>query len=56
MASSSPMKAAGIVHVTAIQQAGYTSPVPGTRLSYEIRPDREGNPTAESLKIGYRPE
>jgi CspA family cold shock protein len=44
------------VHITAVQQAGYTSLVPGTRLSYEIRPDREGNPTAESLKIGYRPE
>lgn len=44
------------VHITAVRQAGYTSLVPGTRLSYEIRPDREGNPTAESLKIGYRPE
>jgi len=44
------------VHITAGRQAGYTSLVPGTRLSYEIRPDREGNPTAESLKIGYRRE
>ena len=44
------------VHITAVQQAGYTGLVPGTRLSYEIRPDREGNPTAESLKIGHRPE
>ena len=44
------------VHITAVQQAGYTSLVPGTRLSYDIGPDREGNPTAESLKIGYRRE
>jgi cold shock protein len=40
------------VHVTAVQKAGYTYPVPGVRVSYELRPDREGNPTAESLKIG----
>lgn len=44
------------VHITAVQKAGYTSLVPGTRLSYDIRPDREGNPTAESLRIGFRPE
>jgi cold shock protein len=40
------------VHITAVQKAGYTSLVPGVRVSYELRPDREGNPTAESLKIG----
>lgn len=44
------------VHITAVQKAGYTNLVPGARMSYELRPDREGNPTAESLKIGYRPE
>jgi cold shock protein len=40
------------VHITAVQKAGYTNLVPGVRVSYELRPDREGNPTAESLKIG----
>jgi cold shock protein len=40
------------VHVTAVQKAGYTNLVAGARVSYELRPDREGNPTAESLKIG----
>jgi len=40
------------VHITAVQKAGYTSLVPGVRVSYELRSDREGNPTAESLKIG----
>jgi CspA family cold shock protein len=37
------------VHITAVQKAGYTNLVPGARVSYELRPDREGNPTAESL-------
>ena len=27
--------------------------MPGTRLRYELGPDRAGNPAAESLKIGY---
>ena len=40
------------VHITAVQKAGYTNLVPGVRVSYELRPDREGNPTAKSLKIG----
>jgi CspA family cold shock protein len=40
------------VHITAVQKAGYTSLVEGVRVSYEIRPDREGNPTAESLRLG----
>ena len=40
------------VHITAVQKAGYTILVPGARVSYDVRPDREGNPTAESLKIG----
>jgi CspA family cold shock protein len=40
------------VHITAVQKAGYTNLVPGARVSYELRPNREGNPTAESLKIG----
>jgi len=40
------------VHITAVQKAGYTNLVPGARVNYELRPDREGNPTAESLKIG----
>jgi len=38
------------VHITAVRQAGYASLVPGTRLSYEIRPDREGNPTASASR------
>jgi cold shock protein len=40
------------VHITAVQKAGYTALVPGARVSYEVRPDQEGNPTAKSLKIG----
>lgn len=40
------------VHITAVQKAGYTDLVQGVRVSYEIRPDREGNPTAESLRFG----
>lgn len=39
------------VHITAVQKAGYTDLVQGLRVSYEIRPDREGNPTAESLRF-----
>jgi CspA family cold shock protein len=40
------------VHITAVQKAGYTNLVQGVRVSYELRPDREGNPTAEYLRIG----
>jgi CspA family cold shock protein len=40
------------VHITAVQKAGYTNLVEGVRVSYETRPGREGNPTAESLKFG----
>jgi CspA family cold shock protein len=40
------------VHITAVQKAGYTTLVPGARVSYDVRPDQEGNPTAESFKIG----
>lgn len=43
------------VHITAVQKAGYTDLVQGVRVSYEIRPDREGNPTAESLRFGIPP-
>jgi len=40
------------VHITAVQKAGYSDLVQGLRVTYEIRPDREGNPTAESLRFG----
>jgi CspA family cold shock protein len=40
------------VHITAVKKAGYTNLVAGVRISYEIRPDREGNPTAENLRFG----
>ena len=43
------------MHITAVQKAGYTDLVQGVRVSYEIRPDREGNPTAESLRFGIPP-
>jgi cold shock protein len=43
------------VHITAVQKAGYTDLVQGVRVSYEIRRDREGNPTAESLRFGIPP-
>ena len=39
------------VHITAVQKAGYSDLVQGLRVTYEIRPDREGNPTAESLRL-----
>jgi CspA family cold shock protein len=40
------------VHITAVKKAGYSDLVQGLRVTYEIRPDREGNPTAESLRFG----
>jgi CspA family cold shock protein len=40
------------VHITAVQKAGYTNLVEGVRVSYELRLDREGNPTAENLRVG----
>ena len=40
------------VRITAVQKAGYTSLVEGVRVSCEIRPGREGNPTAENLRFG----
>ena len=40
------------VHITAVKKAGYTDLVQGLRVTYEIRPDLEGNPTAESLRFG----
>lgn len=40
------------VHITAVKKAGYSNLVAGVRISYEIRPDREGNPTAENLRFG----
>jgi cold shock protein len=40
-----------LVH-SAVKKAGYTDLVQGLRVTYEIRPDREGNPTAESLRFG----
>jgi cold shock protein len=39
------------VHITAVKKAGYTDLIQGVRVSYEIRPDREGNPTAENLRF-----
>jgi hypothetical protein len=57
MASSSLTMAAGTFSCTSPRRrrAGYTDLVPGVRVSYEIRTDREGNPTAESLRFGIRP-
>jgi CspA family cold shock protein len=40
------------VHITAVKHAGYTGLLPGVRLSYEVRPNREGNPTADNLRFG----
>jgi cold shock protein len=42
------------VHITAVQKATPTSC--RGRVSCELRPYREGKPTAESLRFGYRPE
>jgi len=39
------------VRITAVQKAGYTNLVQGVRVSYEMRRDREGNPSAESLQF-----
>jgi cold shock protein len=40
------------VHITAVQKAGYTNLVEGLRVTYEVRQDRGGNPTAENLRFG----
>jgi cold shock protein len=39
------------VHITAVQKAGYTNLVEGVRVSYDVHPDREGNPTAKNLRF-----
>jgi cold shock protein len=40
------------VHITAVQQAGYTSLAEGIRISSEVIPDRKGKMTAQNLRLG----
>ncbi len=40
------------VHISAVEQAGYTGLAEGARISYELRAGRSGKMSAESLRIG----
>lgn len=40
------------MHITAVQQAGYTSLAEGVRISFEVMPDRKGKMTAQNLRLG----
>ena len=40
------------VHVTAVEEAGYTGLADGARISYELLPDRRGKQTAQNLRLG----
>jgi CspA family cold shock protein len=40
------------VHVTAVEEAGYTGLADGARISYELLPDRKGKQTAQNLRLG----
>ena len=40
------------VHITAVEQAGYTGLADGARIGYELLPDRNGKRTAQNLRLG----
>ncbi|WP_162496507.1 cold-shock protein [Bradyrhizobium canariense] len=40
------------VHLRAVEKAGYTDLVEGTRISYEAKPGRSGKIAAENLRLG----
>jgi cold shock protein len=40
------------VHVNAVKNAGYSELVEGARVSYELKLDRKGKMSAESLRVG----
>jgi len=39
------------VHISAAQKAGYTEPVDGARISYELVPTRNGKVSAEDSRL-----
>jgi cold shock protein len=39
------------VHIKTVQKAGYTGLVEGARIAYDVRLDRSGKMSAESLRI-----
>jgi cold shock CspA family protein len=40
-----------LVHISAAQKAGYTEPVDGARISYELVPSRNGKVSAEDSRL-----
>jgi CspA family cold shock protein len=41
------------VHVTAVEQAGFTSLAEGQKVSFDVEPDKKGKgPKAVNLKLG----
>ena len=39
------------VHISAVERAGLTTLSEGQRLSFELRPGRNGKPSAEDLSV-----
>ena len=44
-----------LVHISAAQKAGYTEPVDGARISYELVPSRNGKVSAEDSRLIWGP-
>lgn len=40
------------VHISAVQNAGYTTLAEGSRVNYELVPGRTGKMSAENLSVG----
>jgi len=40
------------VHIGAVEKAGYTGLVEGTKISYELFTGRNGKQSAENLRLG----
>ena len=41
-----------LVHISAVEQAGYTNLAEGARVSYELKAGRSGKMNAENLRVG----
>jgi cold shock protein len=41
-----------LVHISAVEKAGYTGLAEGARVSYELKAGRSGKMSAENLRIG----
>jgi CspA family cold shock protein len=41
-----------LVHISAVEEAGYTGLAEGARVSYELKAGRSGKMSAENLRIG----